>query len=79
MFTRLISAAAISGLLAMSAFAQGGLHAQAQGELESAGVNVEIPADATEEQLGQIIALSGQHEGNPSQLEMEVKKVLGME
>lgn len=77
MIRNLIASLAVA-LLATTAFAQSQIRAEAENALRNAGVSMEIPEDATEEQLTEIVALSNSHD-NPTQLEDEVKKMFGME
>ncbi len=75
---KFILSTAASIIVAVAAYAQSQAHQEAQSLLERAGVQLEIPADATDDQLSQIIAVA-QNPGSPEHLEFEVKKILGME
>ena len=66
-------------LLATSAVAQEGVRAEAEQSLRNAGITLEIPEDATEEQLATVIALLEGSSENASQLEPQIKEMLGME
>ena len=75
---KIILAALASTLLAVPVLAQE-MRSEVESALQNAGVMVEIPEDATDEQLTQVLALTNAGNLNGSQLEFEVKKALGME
>jgi hypothetical protein len=73
-------AALAAGLLAIPAFAQEAeLPSEVEALLRSNGVEVTVPADATNEQLATILAmLNTNSDMNGSEMKAEVEKILGM-
>ncbi|WP_172329606.1 hypothetical protein [Mangrovicoccus sp. HB161399] len=78
---KLLAPVLVAGLMATSAFAQTEVD-QVKSAMETHNIMVEIPADATEEQLAAVMAyLTGLDSGSTDDVSAtaEVKKILGIE
>lgn len=68
---------AVAALIAGTAFAQQ-TRDTAQDLLKTAGIEIEIPESATQEQIDQILAIINTGGGTTADKEGQVKQVLGM-
>lgn len=73
-----IATFAVAALIAGTAFAQENRDI-AQDALRTAGIEIEIPESATDEQINQILAIMGTGSTPAADKEAQVKEILGME
>jgi hypothetical protein len=73
-----IAAFAVVAMIAGTAFAQQTV-ATAQDGLRNAGIDITIPADATQDQIDRILAILGAADFTPEEATDQIKEILGIQ